>query len=104
VRDYLDLSTDPAGEMKARGPNEEPDPRQQRIALRSSPVRAPLAPLPAYSRENFCSGLIGGVRGFERVVRASIWLRIGRHRERPQAAFLSLRMMMKSSEGGGGNA
>ena len=45
-----------------------------------------------------------GGRGFEPVFRASIWLRNGRQRERPQAAFLSLRMTMKSSEGGGGNA
>jgi hypothetical protein len=42
-----------------------------------------------------------GGRGFEPVFRAFIWLRNGRQRERPQAAFLSLRMTMKSSEGEG---
>jgi len=43
------------------------------------------------------------VAGSARFSRVSIWLRNGRQRERPQAAFLSLRMTMKSSEGGGGN-
>jgi gluconate 5-dehydrogenase len=36
--------------------------------------------------------------------RAPIWLRNWRQKGRPQAAFLSLRMTMKSSTGGGGNA
>jgi hypothetical protein len=44
------------------------------------------------------------VAGSSQFFARPFWLRNGRQRERPQAAFLSLRMMMKSSEGGGGNA
>jgi len=43
------------------------------------------------------------VAGFEPAFRVR-WLGRGRQRQRPQAAFLSLRMTMKSSEEGGGNA
>jgi len=46
----------------------------------------------------------GHAGGGGSVSRAPIWLRNGRQKRRAQAAFLSLRMTMKSSTGGGGNA